>query len=191
MDEIVAAAMRKWPNVPDVYDWLALDKRGNWLLRGERISNAALIAFINRNYMRDLRGCWYFQNGPQRVFATLHATPFIFSVERRNGRLIVSAHTGAPANNIDAILLDETGQLILATDLGPGLVNDRDLAMTLDSAHEAGGKLASEAAFDALRQGRGRIEIDTGSAKLPLHTIAFSELPSLFHFEPRPAPPAN
>jgi hypothetical protein len=48
--------------------------------------------------------------------------------------------------------------------------------------------VASEAAFNDLRKGRGRIEIDTGSAKLPLQTIAFSELPSLFHFEPRPAP---
>jgi hypothetical protein len=191
MDDIVAAAMRKWPNVPDVYDWLALDKRGNWLLRGERIANAALNAFINRNYMHDARGFWYFQNGPQRVFAALHATPFVFSLERQDGRLLATAHTGAIAKKIDAVLLDETGELILATDLGPGLVHDRDLAIALDAALEAGGKTASEAAFDALRLGRGRIEIDTGSAKLPLHTIAFSELPSLFHFEPRPAPPAS
>jgi hypothetical protein len=191
MDEIVAAAMRKWPNVPDVYDWLALDKRGNWLLRGERISNAALIGFINRNYLRDARGCWYFQNGPQRVFAALHATPFVFSLERRNGKLLATAHTGAPAKKIDAVLLDETGKLILATDLGPGLVHDRDLAIALDAAHEQGGQVATEAAFNALRKGRGRIEIDTGNAKLPLHTIAFSELSSLFHFEPKPAPPAS
>ena len=36
MDAIVEAALRKWPNVPDCYGWLALDARGDWYLRDER-----------------------------------------------------------------------------------------------------------------------------------------------------------
>ena len=28
MDDIVKAALKKWPNVPACYDWLALDARG-------------------------------------------------------------------------------------------------------------------------------------------------------------------
>ena len=37
MDETGLRSMAKWPNVPAVYGWLTLDRRGNWLLQGERI----------------------------------------------------------------------------------------------------------------------------------------------------------
>ena len=30
MDDIVKAALKKWPNVPHCYGWLALDARGDW-----------------------------------------------------------------------------------------------------------------------------------------------------------------
>jgi hypothetical protein len=190
MDEIVEAAMRKWPDVPDVYGWLALDRRGHWLLRGERIANAALNGFIDRNYACDERGCWYFQNGPQRVFAALQATPFVFSLQQRDGVMVATAHTGTIAQRIDAALLDDTGSLIFATDLGPGLVHDRDLVIALDAARDKEGMPATEAAFTALQQGRaGTIHIDIGSAKLPLQAISFHELAARFHFEPDPALP--
>ncbi|MBT4386049.1 MAG: DUF2946 family protein, partial [Betaproteobacteria bacterium] len=29
----------KWPNVPDVYNWLELDNRGNWCIKNEKISH--------------------------------------------------------------------------------------------------------------------------------------------------------
>ena len=29
MDEIVIRAMQKWPNVPNVFGWLKLDRRGD------------------------------------------------------------------------------------------------------------------------------------------------------------------
>ena len=61
MDEIVKQAMAKWPNVPHCYGWLALDARGAWRMRdeqaqalhlpGDKIAHAALLGFINRNYM--------------------------------------------------------------------------------------------------------------------------------------------
>ena len=50
MDALVAQAMAKWPNVPAVYGWLSLDRRGNWRIKGERIANQALRDFISRNY---------------------------------------------------------------------------------------------------------------------------------------------
>ena len=40
MDEIVKQALKKWPNVPHCYDWLALDARGDWYMRDERIQRA-------------------------------------------------------------------------------------------------------------------------------------------------------
>ena len=53
MDEIVVRSLAKWPNVPAVYGWLDLDRRGNWLIKGERIGNVALREFIARNYAAD------------------------------------------------------------------------------------------------------------------------------------------
>jgi len=48
MDEIVLRSMAKWPDVPAVYGWLALDRRGSFRIktasgRFERIANAALV----------------------------------------------------------------------------------------------------------------------------------------------------
>ena len=40
MDEIVKAALKKWPNVPHCYGWLALDARGDWYMRDDRIQAA-------------------------------------------------------------------------------------------------------------------------------------------------------
>ena len=91
MDQIVAAAMRKWPTVPHCYGWLALDARGDWYLRdeptqlagpfskfkGSRIEHDGLRGFIQRNYECDAAGCWFFQNGPQRVYVELEAAPLI------------------------------------------------------------------------------------------------------------------
>jgi hypothetical protein len=40
MDDIVKAALKKWPNVPDCYGWLALDARGDWYMRDDRTQAA-------------------------------------------------------------------------------------------------------------------------------------------------------
>ncbi len=80
MDADVIAAMAKWPNVPAVFGWLQLTARGEWRIRGERIANPAIRAFIGRNYAVDSNGRWYFQNGPQRVFASLALTPWVYRV---------------------------------------------------------------------------------------------------------------
>jgi hypothetical protein len=127
MDEIVVRSMAKWPDVPDVYGWLALDRRGNWLLQGERIGNRALRDFIARNYQPDARGCWYFQNGPQRVFVQLAYTPLVVHVE--GGALF--DHCGRPFGAAQAYL-DEEGSLLMSGNSGVGLLDDRDLAAYAD-----------------------------------------------------------
>ena len=85
MDDIVKAALAKWPHVPHCHGWLALDARGDWYLRdaptqaagpfpqvkGSRIVHDKLLAFIQRNYAHDEHGAWFFQNGPQRVYTDL------------------------------------------------------------------------------------------------------------------------
>ncbi len=88
------AAIAKWPDVPACYGWLSLDRRGDWRLQGERVTHRGLIDFINRQYAGDETGCWFLQNGPQRVFVSLAATPWIF----RNDGDRLASHTGQPAD---------------------------------------------------------------------------------------------
>lgn len=143
MDDIVKAAMAKWPNVPHCFGWLGLDARGQWFMRDDRVQAAGpfkevrgsllqhdkLIDFIHRNYATDEHGQWYFQNGPQRVYVELDITPWIWRLQP-DGRVL--SHTGAPAQ-VRESLLDEHGHLYLVTDLGPGLVHSADMALAADA----------------------------------------------------------
>ena len=164
MDEIVRAALKKWPNVPACYGWLALDARGDWYMRddriqaagrfpavkGSRIQHEKLRAFIERNYAADDDGCWFFQNGPQRVYVELEAAPWVWRV-RYNGRTVhVHDHCGRAAD-ADACWLDEHGRLFLSTDRGLGIVHSQDV---LDAANaiESGLWVPREARFADLPQ---------------------------------------
>ena len=147
MDDIVKAAIAKWPNVPHCFGWLGLDARGQWYMRDDRVQvagpfpqakgsllkHAKLIDFIHRNYAADERGQWFFQNGPQRVYVELEDTPWIWRLQP-DGRVL--SHTGSPAQVVESVL-DESGRLYLHTDLGLGLVHSADMALAADEV-EAG-----------------------------------------------------
>src|SRR2546423_6549237 len=135
MDDSVLRGLAKWPNVPAVYGWLALDRRGNWLIRVpgverfERIGNAALRDFIARNYAADARGCWYFQNGPQRVYVRLAYTPLVVHYEAQ----ALIDQCGRPFD-AQKTLLDDEGSVLVVQDKSIALVDDRDLERFADSA---------------------------------------------------------
>jgi hypothetical protein len=176
MDDIVKAALKKWPNVPACYDWLALDARGQWWMRdertqaagpfpkakGSRIEHEKLREFIHRNYECDEHGAWYFQNGPQRVYVVLEATPWVWRVMDTPGHPVFS-HTGHAAV-VQQAWLDEAGHLYLTTDIGPGLVHSLDVG----------------AAAAALEQG------DWGVTQP--QEVAAGELAQLWGFVLRPQP---
>ena len=141
MDEIVLRAIQKWPNVPAVYGWLGLDRRGNWSIKGERVVNPGITSFIGRNYARDDKGRWFFQNGPQRVFVTLAYTPLVYRTQRDPaGGLSLIAHTGALSTNPRDVFLDENGVLLAHTELGVGLIHDQDLSELLMCLHGPSGE---------------------------------------------------
>jgi Protein of unknown function (DUF2946) len=122
VDEFVARSVAKWPNVPAVYGWLELDRRGNWLIKGERIGNPALREFIARNYEADEQGRWFFQNGPQRVFVKLAYTPLVVHHE---GDALVD-HCGRPLE-ARRVFQDDEGSVLIEGDRGIALLDDRDL----------------------------------------------------------------
>ena len=172
MDDIVKAAMAKWPHVPDCRGWLGLSARGDWYMRddrtqaagpfpqsrGSRVDHDKLKAFIERNYQADAEGRWFFQNGPQKVFVELEAAPYVWRLHTPGAdpaRLPqIHSHTGLPAL-CRAAWLDERGRLFLETDLGLGLVHSQDM---LDAA-------------DALAQGAW-----------PVHEVPSDELPQRFAY---------
>ena len=159
MDDIVKQALKKWPNVPHCYDWLALDARGDWYMRDERIQHAGpfpqvkgsriqhekLREFIERNYLHDDAGCWFFQNGPQRVYVELEAAPWVWRLGGDAAEPTITSHTGQPAR-FESAWLDEHGRLFLATDLGLGVVHTLDMELAADAV-ESGRWSPTEARF--------------------------------------------
>lgn len=139
MDQMVERALAKWPNVPACHGWLGLDMRGRWYLRdavaqarggfaqarGDWLRHPGLIDFIGRNYQCDAKGRWFFQNGPQRVYVELEATPWVWRVASDG---MLSSHTGCPALARHT-LCDELGRLYVDSPLGLGLVHSLDVVV--------------------------------------------------------------
>ena len=191
MDDIVLRAMQKWPDVPNVFGWLRLDRRGNWLVKsrsGEfgRIGNAAVCDFMGRNYAPDERGRWYFQNGPQRVFVTPDYTPLVYRLDENGAALV--AHTGRAARRILALHLDEAGALIAECETGAGVLLDRDLPAFLDRLiADNPGLDGVEALLAAAAQGVPvRLRGQAPTARLCC--IESAAVPRRFGFDPKPAP---
>mgnify|MGYP001032102380 FL=1 len=193
MDNSVLESIKRWPNVPAVFGWLSLTARGQWRLHpdgkategsaGESISNPQILAFINRNYASDERGRWYFQNGPQRVYVRLDAAPWILFADDAQGQF--NTHTGSVVANVDCVWLDEQGHIYLHTELGPGMIVDRDLPRFLAGAKIEVAQLAETAQTaltleDWWAQGDATTSLLTGldqhwpacANPLPVHRLA-------------------
>lgn len=189
MDEWVVNALKRWPNVPALFGWLGLDRRGRWLVQGETISHPRIVEVINRNYAADEQGRWYFQNGPQRGYMQLESTPLILFVAEDNERLVT--HTGLAVEQLRAAYIDEEGSLVLATEHGPGELRGTDLQWALDRLSIAGEQVNEDALADALEQpdqSQTNITLTTGTAQLPLQRLNFAQAPSLLGFVRVPEP---
>ena len=187
MDEIVLRAMAKWPDVPAVYGWLMLDRRGAWRLQGEPILNEAAIAFINRNYASNEAGQWFFQNGPQRVFVGLEYTPWVYFLE---GDDRLRTHTGRAVSLLEGVWVDDDGNLLLLTEHGPGLVCDRDLGVAAESLYASDGSPCDEDQLDWFLHSPGgireRLLFAWRGRRLPVEAIPGARVPAHFGFDPTP-----
>jgi hypothetical protein len=197
MDEIVLRGMAKWPNVPAVYGWLALDRRGQWLIKGERISNPLVTEFIGRNYARDERGCWFFQNGPQRVFVDLDYAPHVYRIVSADGApLALETSTGRAVATVRSAWIDEAGVALLDTEYGIGTVDDRDLDRLLQHFTDAAGVPLTEDVLDEqmdqLHQGQSaRLWLRFRSASIGVGPIRSVTVAQRFGFRSRPEAPAG
>ena len=197
MDEIVLRGIAKWPNVPAVYGWLSLNRRGQWLIKGERISNPGVTAFIGRNYEHDERGRWFFQNGPQRVFVALDYTPFIYrAVNLDRAPLALECHTGRQVATVSGSWLDEAGTLLIETEYGIGVVHDRDLGRLFPYLIDAKGTALDE---DVLAEVMERLQQQRAAPlwlrfrqdNVKVEPILSGNVPKRFGFLSRPVQPGG
>lgn len=191
MDDIVKAALAKWPNVPHCTGWLLLDRRGQWRMRDEHaqargelgtpIRHTALIAFINRNYEADEHGQWFFQNGPQRVYVELAYTPWVVRLSQMDRTLGLPAlmlvdQTGAPLEPA-AVLIDEEGAVLFVAASQPprvALLHDHDLDLFSDFA-----TLEDDGRGGRMQWGK--------DCKLPIDMVRRGDVAARFAFVPSPA----
>lgn len=193
MDEIVIRAIARWPNVPSVYGWLRLDRRGNWLVKTragreaplfERISNRAVIEFIGRNYEQDGAHRWYFQNGPQKVFVALDYTPWVYRLDDSGSGFLT--HAGAAPRGLEAVFLDDAGSLLLKSELGVGVLLDRDLPAVLENLRGERGR-SIEQLLEEIAQG-AQAQVVLHGIIVPIASVRAAEVPERFGFVPRPLP---
>lgn len=195
MDDIVKQALAKWPNVPHCYGWLGLDARGVWRMRdaraqslnlpGDKIAHAALNGFIARNYARDERGRWFFQNGPQRVYVRLEATPHIARSDPRHGFLL---HTGVALGAPEAVFLCDGGELILRRGEVVAQLDDRDLAPVLGALEMDGRAATDDDLLAWLDGGDAALTLRVADAALPVRRMQYATRAAHFGFIAEPAP---
>jgi hypothetical protein len=197
MDEIVKQAMAKWPDVPHCFGWLALDARGAWRMRderaqklglpGDKINHPALLSFIARNYTHDDDGRWYFQNGPQRVYVDLQATPYIARTDPAQEFIL---HTGEPFSPIDDAWITADGALILETGGKVAQVDDRDMGEYLAHLRIDGESIDDDQLMAWLGDADpdGKLTLETASRRVPVQRLADGGMAARFGFNPTPTP---
>ncbi|WP_348675871.1 DUF2946 family protein [uncultured Abyssibacter sp.] len=189
MEAWVERALAKWPNVPHLYGWVHLDRKGQWSLKGERVDRPKLVDMIRHNYAADDRGCWYFQNGPQRGYVSLEYTPLVARVDP-DGRLRVQ--TDQTVRAIRRVLLDADGSIVLDTELGAATVDGPDLDWVLAGLTPAAGEGDLETALErAMAAGDGQpsgLTFSWNEQTLDVERADAASMPTLLGFVRDPQP---
>ncbi|MFC7299040.1 DUF2946 family protein [Herminiimonas aquatilis] len=201
MDAIVEKALAKWPNVPHCYGWLALDARGNWRMRneqaqlanlpGEKIIHSALIAFIQRNYTHDEQDHWYFQNGPQRVYVDLEATPYIAHTELTHDAAFACVlQNGSAMRELQAAWLSDQGRVYLQAEAHIALLDDRDLAQCLNALQLDEQPVTDERLMDWLDElgADTSLSLQYAGKKISVGYIEENAIAAKFNFVRKPRP---
>jgi hypothetical protein len=205
MDQGISQSLVKWPNIPHCFGWLALDRRGAWRMRddyaqanglpGDVIKHVALNAFIARNYASDADGRYFFQNGPQRVYVNLAATPWVV-------RMMPTGNADHPwqfQTQCDSLLtptatfLDEAGHILIEGMLTQTIwstanqfseIERRSVALLHDHDIEIFAGFASLGNTACALEGSWRWH----GHDLNLEPITTAELESRFQFQTHPHP---
>jgi hypothetical protein len=117
----------------------------------------------------------------------LEYTPLVYRL-RADGKSL-EAHTGAVPAEPKRAWVDDAGMLVIETELGTGVVLDRDLAKLLERIQVTDGAPAADEDIESLGAGgTPGLSIAIGRKRVPLGSIAAAEVPARFGFNPAPAP---
>jgi hypothetical protein len=152
---------------------------------GDKVTQAALLGFINRNYMADERGCWFFQNGPQRVYLNLEATPYIARTDPQQGLLL---HTGEAFGPPERGFLTEAGELLVEAGAKVAQVDDRDVAQLMNYLELDGTPVGDEALMAWLEGAPGTLALRFQGRLVTVERIARGDVAARFGFQRLPAP---
>ena len=189
MDDIVKAAIAKWPNVPAVFGWLSLNGRGDWRIKDDPIENEAINEFIGRNYMNDGCGNWFFQNGPQRVYVSLEIAPWVYRLDEFKR---LATHTGTHPRELRQAFADENGRLYFETELGPGVLDDRDTLAFSERIVNEEGEVLDDKALSEWSAGQISAELKTEGlhvnhdSHVPIERIKSARVPEVLGFMRKP-----
>jgi hypothetical protein len=190
MEPWALKAMQRWPNVPALFGWLSLDRRGRWFIKDELISRPQIIDTINANYGVDEHRRWYFQNGPQRGFIRLAYAPLVLLVE--SDALIT--HTQQRVEQLTQIYLDEEGSLLFITEHGPAGLIDTDLEWAINRIHAQQVAIQADDIAAALAVPSGHVTDLTFTwldQSLPITRLDSEAQPALLNFVRDPQPQPN
>ena len=193
MDDRVLRAMVKWPKVPGVYGWLALDRRGRWRLDGGLVRNRNTAQAINRNYGCDPSGRSYYQNGPQRSYVELEYTPWVYVLDG-DGRL--HTHTGLALKALQGAWLDDESNLLLESEHGIGVGSDVDLDTLTEQFCDSDGQTMEDEEIEkylelSFNQCFGGLYFKWDDRLIPIERIRRDDVAEQFGYVTRPVADDN
>ena len=162
-------------------------------LAGGVIQHAALNEFISRNYACDSLGRYFFQNGPQRVFITLDATPFIARMIPSESGPQLLTQCGTEIEPQGA-LSDEKGNIYITGKIaqslsdqidGTGFTKTESLSVALLHDHDLDLFSDQSKVMEDACSFRGSWQWD--GKELPIEPIHAVELSERFHFIKAPS----
>ena len=152
-------------------------------LPGDRVNNGALLAFINRNYAADERGCWYFQNGPQRVYVNLETTPYVARTDPTQGLVV---QTGEALGPVSHVYMTAAGALIFEAAGKLAQADDRDVAQLIAAMEMDGAAVGDEALMAWLETGHGAVSLRLTDARIDIERLMDDDLGRRFGFVASP-----
>ncbi|MET0984683.1 MAG: DUF2946 family protein [Steroidobacteraceae bacterium] len=189
MEDWVLRAMKRWPNVPALFGWLSLDRRGRWLIQGEVISHPLIVQAINRNYAPDEHGRWFFQNGPQRGYMKLEYAPFVLRTSEDGTALVT--HSDLTITQPKTAYIDENGTMLLQSEHGAGEIAGAELEWVLELLTIEGAPITEDQIADTLSLPSGAktpILFELCGSKLPVRRLDQAVVPEVLKFVRDPQP---
>jgi hypothetical protein len=130
------------------------------------------------------------------VFVKIAYTPFIYRLESAPpGEPELRTHTDRYGHQPSAAWIDEKGDVLVETEIGIGLIVDRDLPLIPERLTTRAGEALDDAMLERLigptAPSEVNLQLHVGGCAIELQRIRSSDVPARFDFDPDPQPAAG